>query len=118
MHPTTTRFHEKLQIIKNKPEHVRQNIALGVSGGITLLVLAGWLGALSHNKTFALDSNTQSDIPNPVEKVAETRDTFSNLLGAAGSAFGATTSPTEIKIVDTEPPAHSAPGPEQTVIHY
>ena len=119
MHPTTTRLHEKLQVIKAKPQHVRQNIAVGISGGITLLVFVGWLGALSNNNTFALTHGTGTEVPNPVQKVADAKDTFTSLLGAAGSAFGATTSPSEIKIVDTQAPRPDPTSqPEQTVIHF
>ena len=118
MYRNTTRFQDHIQTLKDKPEHVRQNIAIGVSGGITLLVFVGWLGALSNNHTFALKPAPTTEIPSPLAKAQETKDTFSTLLGAAGSAFGATTSPSEIKIVDTQPPARSAPAPEQTVIHY
>ena len=118
MHPTTTRLHEKLADLKAKPEHVRQRIAVGVSGVLTLLVFAGWLGALVHNKTLALAPTLPSDVPNPSEQVAQTKDNFSNLLGAAGSAFGATTSPSEIKIIDSTPPPSQQTQPEQTVIHF
>jgi hypothetical protein len=118
MHPATTRMHEKLQEIKAKPEHVRQNIALGVSGGITLIVFAGWLGALSHNHTFALDSSVPKEVTAPNEKLAETKSNFSSLLGAAGAAFGATTSPSEIKIIDSAPKTEQQTPSEQTVIHF
>lgn len=118
MYQNNKRFQDHIQTLKDKPEHVRQNIAIGVSGGITLLVFVGWLGALSNNHTFALNSAPTTEIQSPLAKAQETKDTFSNLLGAAGSAFGATTSPSEIKIVDSGPPPLSAPAPEQTVIHY
>jgi hypothetical protein len=110
---------EKLQTIKDKPQHVRENIALGISGGITLLVFLGWGASLANSHTFAITSpipNTP-DVASPLAKAGETKQSVSNLLGAVGAvASGSSTEP-KIQIVDSPTPS-SAPAPEQTVIHF
>ncbi len=110
---------EKLQTIKEKPQHVRENIALAISGGITLIVFLGWGVSLANSHTFAITSPipTSSDVASPLAKADETKQSVSNLVGAVGAvASGSSTEP-KIQIVDS-PTQQAAPTPEQTVIHF
>lgn len=120
MHPANYRMQERIQDLRAKPEHVRQNIALAVSGGFTLLVIVGWIGALAHDNTFALNrpSDNTGVLAEPSKQIAETQTNFSQLVGAAGAAFGATTSPSAVTIVDSAPKEEVRNAPEQTVIHF
>lgn len=118
-YPTHSRVLEVVSTLREKPEHVRQNMALGVAGGITLMVAVGWFGALSASGTFALAPTSSDHTVAP--QLAQTKDNFTQLLGAAGAAIGATTSPSTITIVNTE--VHStldsdAPASDATVIHF
>lgn len=110
---------ERLQHIKDKPQHVRENIALGISGGITLLVFIGWAGSLASSHTFAISPPLPAgpEITQPLAKVAESKDSFTNLLGAVGGRGKNSDADPQIIIVDS-PTESSAPAPEQTVIHF
>lgn len=109
---------EKLEILKNKPQHVRENIAIGVSGGITLLVFMGWAGSMAQSHRFAISPIKETPgVESPLAKASEAKDSFSNLLGAVGVAGGNGTSTSNIQIIDSAP-AQAEPGPEQTVIHF
>lgn len=119
----TPRVHEVVHTLRQKPLHVRQNIALGVSGGLTLVVALGWFAANAAAGTFSLaptslasDSGTEAR-----QAVAASGNGFTQLLGAAGAAFGATSSPAQITVVDTKTSStldHQEPSPEATVIHF
>ena len=119
-HPTTIRMQERLETLKAKPQHVRERIALGVSGGITLLVIIGWAGSLVNANTFALSNDTSGspEVAEPLKKIAETKNSFGNLLGAVGAADTSTSSAPQIRIVDSPAPESTTPRPEQTVIHF
>lgn len=115
-------IHEIVRTLRAKPLHVRENIAIGVSGGVTLVVALGWLVATAASGTFTLAPTTfANDDAGMKTAVAASKTNFSNLLGAAGAAFGATTSAPTITVVDTS--VHStleddSVSPEQTVIHF
>jgi hypothetical protein len=118
------RVHEVVHTLRQKPQHVRENIAIGVSGGITLLVALGWFAATASNGTLSLaPSATFADAraPGVQEAVSSSKDNFSQLLGAAGAAMGASSSPATITVVDTR--VHSTLDEQQvaadaTVIHF
>jgi hypothetical protein len=90
-------MNEHLEWLRSKPHHVRRQIAFGTSVAITALVAVGWLGALASSPRLALNS-----APANGNVLAETRTNFSDLVGAAGAAFGATSSPAAITVVDTK----------------
>jgi hypothetical protein len=118
------RVHEVIHSLRAKPEHIRERIALGVAGGTTLLVALGWFGVMSTTGAFSLKStnviaeDAGSKIPTTV---AETKNGFSQLLGAASVAVGATTSAPAITVVDTKSYStldEQTPDANQTVIHF
>lgn len=110
---------EKLQTIKDKPQHVRENIALAISGGITLIVFLGWGVSLANSHTFAISSPvpTSPELTSPLAKADETKKSVSNLVGAVGALSSGSSTEPKIQIVDS-PTQISAPEPEQTVIHF
>lgn len=119
-HPTTVRAKEHLDRLREKPRHVRENITLLVSGGLTLIVFVGWFGALASSDKFALSPTTKESAPieNPAQKAKES---WNSLLGAAGAAqTGGSTSPASITIVDEErkDEEYSQNATDQKVIHF
>jgi len=120
-HPTTLRAKEHVENLRAKPLHVRENIALGASLAITLVVFVGWLGAFVTSNTFALapaaDTHTPT-IENPIDKA---KTSFGSFLGAAGASTGNATSPTPaITIIDSSSSDASAPqnATDAKVIHF
>jgi hypothetical protein len=92
---------DHLERIRQKPHHVRRQIAFGTALGITLIVTIGWLGAKAGAGTFALNSPA-TDAFDTKQAFSETKSNFSELLGAAGAAGGATSSAPSIVVVDGE----------------
>ncbi len=100
----TARLADHIENLRAKPEHVRRRIALGASGGITGIVVVVWAVALATSGSFALTSGTLASgepAPNIKNAFSETGSSFSNLLGAAGAALGATSTPPSLNIVET-----------------
>ncbi len=121
-HPTTLRAQEHIENLRAKPLHVRENIALAVAGGVTLIVFLGWFAELATSRTFALTPTSPTaaaPIENPVDKA---KSSFSTLLGAAGAATqGDSASPSSgIKILDSESKTnqYSQNATDATVIHF
>jgi hypothetical protein len=120
----TKRVHEVVHTLRQKPLHVRENIAIGVAGGFTLLVALGWFAAAASSGTFSLSSNAtlaNSNTADMQQAVASGKDNFSQLLGAAAASIGASSTPATITVVDTE--VHSTLDQPQvdanaTVIHF
>lgn len=113
--------HEVVHTLREKPVHVRENIALGVASGITFLVALFWFVANASSGTFALNTTYPDNAPTMNETVATGKNGISQLIGAAGAALGASSSPASITIVDTQ--VHSTldtsqPDPSATVIHF
>lgn len=126
-HPTTVRMREHVETLRGKPQHVRENIALLVSGGITLVVFLGWSAALLNSNTFALSgpsSEEATEIESPLTKAKETKESFNSLLGAAGaSGRGDQAQEPAITIVDGKAPSASDErenlnDTKETVIHF
>jgi hypothetical protein len=116
------RVHHVVHTLRQKPQHVRENIAIGASLGITLLVAVSWLGVNAARGTFALAPSTFA--PGVIasdEAIASTKDNVSDLLGAAGSAFAPPSSGPSIEIVDTQVHSTLDQGTvpsDLTVIHF
>jgi hypothetical protein len=103
-------------------------MALGVAAGITLLVTLGWGIAGAANGAFSLEprsfaaAEAADQQAETIGAVAESgRTGFTQLLGAAGAAIGATSSPTTITVVHTEVRStldQNQVDPDATVIHF
>ena len=87
-----------IERLRAKPEHVRKQIAMGTAAGLTGIVALGWLGGLVAGGTLALapagdDATVATD---------SKQNGFEELLGAAGAAVGATSTPNELNVVETK----------------
>ncbi|HEY0948166.1 MAG TPA: hypothetical protein VGE53_01590 [Candidatus Paceibacterota bacterium] len=114
-----------IERLQEKPEHVRHNIAMGVAVGVTALVAAGWAVALGTSGTFALsEPKLAEDRETFAESFEEPASAFSNLMGAAGAAFNATSTEAALKVIETrtsstlEGRAQPANDTEKTVIPF
>jgi hypothetical protein len=116
-----------IERLQEKPEHVRHQIAMGVAVGVTALVATGWAVALGTSGALALNN------PEPVEgdgrdslieSFEEPANAFTNLMGAAGAAFNATSTEAALKVIETrtsstlEGRAQPANNTEKTVIPF
>ena len=116
------RVHEVVHSLRAKPQHVRERIALGAAGGVTLVVALGWFAASAATGAFSLAPTTvaNANVPDLSKTVSQGSSNFGNLLGAAGAAFGATTTPAQITVIDasTTPAPQNENDTNQTVIHF
>lgn len=117
-----TGVHEVVHTLRQKPRHVRENIAVGVAGGVTLVVALGWLVGNSVSGTFVLAPKAVAvDAAQVAQSAAPAQNNFSQLIGAAGAALGATSSAAHITVVDSQT-ARQVPqdlnDTDQTVIHF
>ncbi|HWH16179.1 MAG TPA: hypothetical protein VNU25_01185 [Candidatus Paceibacterota bacterium] len=101
----TERIIEHVERLRQHPEPVRYRIAMGTAFAATALVAAGWAVALTTSGTLALKDPEPVAGPTPESELArsfsETGSAFSNLMGAAGAAFNATSSEAALRIIDT-----------------
>jgi hypothetical protein len=90
--------------LHEKPSHIRERIAFGVSGGVTALVAVGWLVAMSASGAFSLATKSVANSVTPDSNVqtsiTDSTSNFKNMLGAASAALGATTTDSAISVVD------------------
>jgi len=98
----TDRIIEHIDRLREKPEHVRHRIAVLTAVGITGLVTVTWMGALASSGALALKT-TESDsgTTEVSEAITESTSAFSNLMGAAGAAFNATSTEAALQIIET-----------------
>lgn len=102
------RIRDHIENLRQKPEHVRHHIALATAFGVTGLVAVTWMTAMATSGTFALkpDPIAQGEGDQASGDVAKALDestsAFSNLMGAAGAAFGATSSEAALSIIESE----------------
>lgn len=95
-----------IENLKEKPEHVRHRVAIGVSAGVTGLVAVLWLAAHVATGTFALSSPQAT----PTAEVTDARGEFSDLVGAVGESLGGSpSSEPELTIVDGNTTSTIAP---------
>lgn len=92
--------------LKQKPEHVRKRIALGMSVGVTAFIAIIWGGVLVGSGALAL-GNAKTATPTEAAKKdsfalsgTNVQSNFSQLLGAVGAATNSTTSKPALTIID------------------
>lgn len=95
----TQRIMDHIDTLRAKPEHVRHQIAMAVAFGVTGVVAAGWIAAMATSGTLALKSEP---IVTDLASVEKPSTPISSLLGAAGAAFGATSTDASLNIVDSK----------------
>lgn len=95
-----------IEKLRAKPHHVRERIAFGTAAGVTGVVSIIWVVTLAATGTFSLApangtlaSNDAADA-GAQQAIAQTQSGFSQLVGSAGAALGATTSAPALHIVD------------------
>lgn len=94
----TDRIIEHIDRLREKPEHVRHRIAVLTAASITGLVAVTWMGALAASGTLALSVTERT----PDREVSEEpTSAFSNLMGAAGAAFNASSTEAALDIIET-----------------
>lgn len=96
----TDRIIEHVERLREKPEHVRHRIAVLTAAGITGLVAVTWMGALATSGTLALKSSETVPVAEMTESITESSAAFSNLMGAAGAAFSASSSEASLDIIE------------------
>jgi hypothetical protein len=97
-----------IQKLRAKPEHIRERIALGTSAGLTGIVALVWIVTLATTGTFSLKSQNATggdlfamgDQSQTQNVAAQTQNGFSQLVGAAGAALGATSTAPDLHIVN------------------
>lgn len=91
--------------LKQQPSHIRERVAVGISGGVTAIVAIGWMMAMSSSGAFSLATSSVAQGLTPPEDVksglAKSSSSFNSLMGAAGQAFGTSEAPADINVVDT-----------------
>lgn len=103
----TERIIEHVERLREHPEHVRYRIAMGIAAGVTSLVAVGWAVALTTSGTLALKDTDPRPLTGPTPEseltrsFSETGNAFSNLVGAAGAALGATSSEAALRVIET-----------------
>lgn len=95
-----------IERLKEKPSHIRERIAFGISGGITGLVAIGWLVAMSTSGSFSLATKSVANAVTPSSEVTQTvsqgTSNFNSVMGAAAASFGLGGEDAQIKVVDTK----------------
>lgn len=108
--------------LREKPEHIRHRIAMGTAAGVTGLIALIWAVSLAGSGTLAL-TGPRTVAEDATESFADTRENFTELMGAVGESLGATSTEPELRIVDgdttstlvTPPPANQT---GETVISF
>lgn len=97
----------QIEKLRAKPHHVRERIAFGTAAGVTGVVGLIWIVTLAATGTFSLAPSggtlaggNPSDAASAQNSIAQTQNGFSQLVGSAGAAFGATSSAPALRIVD------------------
>lgn len=119
-----TQFYDHLERLRAKPHPVRRRIAFASSLVVTGLVAAGWLGAMTTSQSLAIKPKSITKDEQVREVFSDTNTSFSQLMGAAGAAFGATSSAAQVTVVDTkrsstmDQPEANMNATSQTVIRF
>ena len=78
---------EHLENVRQKPEPVRKQLALGIAVALTGVIALFWLSVSLATGAFAINSTELGKTPALAEKPASVT-AFSSFLGAAGAACG------------------------------
>lgn len=104
----TERIIQHIERLREKPHHVRHRIAMFTAVVATGVVTFGWLTALSTSGALALstpDPVVEEGAATPEADISkafsDSKSAFSNLVGAAGAAFGATSSEAALQVLET-----------------
>jgi len=109
-----------IEAVRQKPEHVRKQIALGIAVLLTAIIALIWLAVSVATGTFALtppSGNTSGSLATPSASGS------SSLVGAAGASLTGSSGPARIEVVGVTQSAPlgtrgSAEQPEPTVLPF
>jgi len=91
---------DHLDRVRAKPHAERRRIAFLSSLLITGVIAFGWMGAMASSGTLTLAPTPGGDPLSQEDGFGDAKSNFSTLLGAAGAAVGASSSPASIIVVD------------------
>lgn len=109
-----------IERLRAKPEHVRKQIALGTSAGVTGIVALGWIGAFVATGPLTLAEPATGSFANAAPALEEPRSSFSQLFAAVGAA-GQSSDEGELTIIDAHTSTTVDPEPvtdNRTVIPF
>ncbi len=108
---------QHIDTVREKPHHVRKQIAFGLAGGITTIIALVWLTASAATGTFAIKTPTFPGAEAQPAVITTTPEGNPNLAGAAAATDKK--SPIHIEIVNTATTTPVDPrGAEQTVLPF
>ncbi len=109
---------EHIDTIREKPHHIRKQVAFGAAGGITAVIALVWLTANAAVGTFAIKTSTFPGAEEQPAVITTTPEGNSNLAGAAAALDK--NAPVHIEVVNTatSTPVVSNGGAEQTVLPF
>jgi hypothetical protein len=97
-----TTLTEHFEIVRQKPEHVRKQIAIGTAATITVLIALVWVSSSIMTGSFGLKGIGFAGVGAAGAQTASAGNGSSGLVGAAAAAFGSTGGgPAHIEIIDT-----------------
>lgn len=76
-----------IEAIREKPEHIRKQVALGTAGALTAFIAFVWLTSGIATGAFAINIKPKLDEPQLAVAPASS-GTFGSLVGAVSAAFG------------------------------
>ncbi|TSD03392.1 MAG: hypothetical protein Athens071416_73 [Parcubacteria group bacterium Athens0714_16] len=91
---------EKIKKLKQKPVHTRKKIALGISSGVTGIIIIVWLSVFNLNSNNVIAENSQpeinknSEIASPFSKI---KDDFTKIFSTAPEFKVSTTSMSSVQ---------------------
>jgi hypothetical protein len=111
---------EHIEYLRGKPHQVRKQIALGVAGGVSLLIALVWLGGNVMAGTFAIKDTSFMASIGQAPSVATTSETGASGLAGAGAAqiLEDKRSPIHIEVVETSSSVPTGTEAERTVLPF
>ena len=79
-------FADRLDAIRDKPHHVRRQIAFLTSGVITGVIAVGWLGASLYTGAFALKGANFAEVAGVAPVTEDSGNAFNAGVAAAAAA--------------------------------
>jgi len=111
---------QHIEHVRNRPHHIRKQVALGVALGITAVIAIIWLGVNLSTGAFHIAGTSFADAT--TETQPQLTASNNSLLGAAAAALNGSSSPAELQVVSQgsgEAPTAPAQNPsDQTFIPF
>lgn len=108
---------DHIERVKEKPHHIRKQIAFGAAGGIVALIAVVWFAGSLVSGTFAIQGSSFVESTRQKESVIVFRTENPNLAGVAATVKDPS-APAHIEIIDTTPAVPKAKRVEQTTLPF